>query len=170
MFDSVRARFLDPQARLCSRGRDSRWVQSACAKAHRGSVATNPSHRPDELRDAHAAPGITDWDDLRIFLAVVREHVPDARFAARFDSMLVAYHAVRAGLGIAFLPCALGDADPALRRVLPDLVLPGTTMWLLTHPDLRRSARVRCFLEFMAEAMSHSRDLREGRRPLRAIS
>jgi DNA-binding transcriptional LysR family regulator len=97
----------------------------------------------------------------------MREYVPDARFAARFDSMLVAYHAVRAGLGICFLPCALGDADPALRRVLPDLVLPGTAMWLLTHPDLRRTARVRCFLDFMADAMSHSRDLREGRRPLR---
>lgn len=110
------------------------------------------------------------WDESmheQLSRSWMREHVPDARFAARFDSMLVAYHAVRGGLGIAFLPCALGDADPALRRVLPDLVLPGTTMWLLTHPDLRRTARVRCFLDFMAEAMSHTRDLREGRRPLR---
>jgi DNA-binding transcriptional LysR family regulator len=95
----------------------------------------------------------------------LRENLPEVRFAARFDSMLVAYHAVRAGVGIAFLPCALGDADSELRRVIPDLVLPGTAMWLLTHPDLRRTARVRCFLDFMAEAMVHTRDLREGRRP-----
>ncbi len=95
----------------------------------------------------------------------LRERLPGAHFAARFDSVLVAYHAVRAGLGIGFLPCALGDADPELRRAVPDLVLPGTRMWLLTHPDLRRTARVRCFLDYMAEAMSLTRDLREGRRP-----
>ena len=51
--------------------------------------------------------------------------------------------------------------------IYPDLgrKLPGRGLWLLTHPDLRRTARVRRFLDFMAEAMAQSRDLREGRRP-----
>lgn len=94
------------------------------------------------------------------------EHVPAARIVARFDSVLVAYHATRAGMGICFLPCALGDRDPTLRRVDPELLLPGLPIWILTHPDLRETARVRAFMAFMGDAMSRSRDLREGRRPL----
>ncbi len=108
------------------------------------------------------------WDDSMADQSSgrwVREHVPRARVAARFDSVIVAYHAVLAGFGIGFLPCALGDRSPKLRRVVPDLVLPGTSMWLLTHPDLRHTGRVRCFMDFMADAMARTRDLREGRAP-----
>lgn len=100
----------------------------------------------------------------------MREHVPNARVVARFDSILLLHHALVAGLGIGFLPCALGDREATIRRVEPHVVLPGTGMWLLTHPDLRDTARVRCFLDFMARAMASTRDLREGRRPLRAGS
>ncbi len=96
----------------------------------------------------------------------MRENLPGGRVVARFDSVLVAYHAVRAGLGVCFLPCAVGDRDGALRRVDPALVLAGTPIWLLTHPDLRHTARVRTFLDFMAAAMERSRALREGRTPL----
>ncbi len=108
------------------------------------------------------------WDEGFADLASaawMREHAPNARIAVRFDSILVAYHAVRAGLGLGFLPCALGDRDPSLRRVKRDLVIGGVGMWLLTHPDLRRTARVRSFLDFMAEALAATRDVREGRRP-----
>jgi len=49
----------------------------------------------------------------------MREHVPDARIVARFDSILLACHAVRAGLGVALLPCVLGDRDPGLARIRP---------------------------------------------------
>jgi hypothetical protein len=35
----------------------------------------------------------------------------------------------------------------------------------LSHPDLRRAARVRAVCEFIAECVSADRDLFEGRRP-----
>jgi DNA-binding transcriptional LysR family regulator len=95
----------------------------------------------------------------------MRDHAPDARVVARMDSMLLSYAAVRAGLGIGLLPTVVADADPDLRRVAPGFLLHGTALWALTHADLRATARVRAFLEFLRDAVSAMRDLIEGRRP-----
>jgi DNA-binding transcriptional LysR family regulator len=106
------------------------------------------------------------WDESLAELGAarwMRENVPNAYTVARFDSVLIAYHAAREGIGVCFLPCALADRDETLRRVDPELLVPCGTMWLLTHPDLRHTARVRRFIEFMGEAMAGSRDAREGR-------
>eukprot|EP01036_Dinobryon_divergens_P051838 gene51838-69381_t len=48
----------------------------------------------------------------------------------------------------------------ALSEPLGDL---GSSLWLLTHPDLRQSARVRAFMDHAWEALSKRRGLLEGR-------
>ncbi|MFY0989576.1 LysR family transcriptional regulator [Halomonas sp. C05BenzN] len=71
----------------------------------------------------------------------------------RVDTMFGMLAAARDGLGRAVLPCYLADAEPALARLgepIPELA---TELWLLTHPDLRRVARVRAFMAFVAEAL-----------------
>jgi DNA-binding transcriptional LysR family regulator len=70
--------------------------------------------------------------------------------------------AIDAGLGLALVPCALGDSQPHWRRVklLPELSAP---LWLLSHRDLRTTARMRALREFLAEAALARRDLLEGR-------
>jgi DNA-binding transcriptional LysR family regulator len=35
-------------------------------------------------------------------------------------------------------------------------------LWLLTHPDLRNTARVRAFLDFCADEIARRRDVIEG--------
>lgn len=86
--------------------------------------------------------------------------------ACRLDSLLAVREAARAGLGLALLPCYLGDGASGLGRVgagpRPEV---RSTLWLLTHEDMRRTARVRAFTEFMAHALAGERDLLEGRRP-----
>ena len=74
------------------------------------------------------------------------------------------YSAAQAGLGVAALPCYLGDPVPGLHRVKAPLPEMEGSLWLLTHPDLRRVARVRTVLDFMAGALSKQRALIEGRR------
>jgi hypothetical protein len=37
-----------------------------------------------------------------------------------------------------------------------------SALWLLTHPDMRRVARIRAFLDFMAPWLEQRRDLLEG--------
>ena len=59
--------------------------------------------------------------------------------------------AARAGLGLAMLPLMMGDADPDLVRVPGTPVLPGYEIWMLSHPDLRDTARVRAVKAFLLE-------------------
>ncbi|WP_026987256.1 LysR family transcriptional regulator [Fodinicurvata fenggangensis] len=71
----------------------------------------------------------------------------------RLDSLLAMTAAARDGAGLAVLPSYLGDSAPELRCLgapIPELA---TDLWLLTHPDLRRVARIRAFLDFIAEAV-----------------
>ncbi|MGP5711788.1 LysR substrate-binding domain-containing protein [Vreelandella alkaliphila] len=77
----------------------------------------------------------------------------DKSAAYKLDSMLGMQSAVRHGAGIAVLPCYLGDADEALLRLSAPIEALTTPLWLLTHPDLRRVARVRTFMEAMAEGV-----------------
>ncbi|MEM8812673.1 MAG: LysR family transcriptional regulator [Pseudomonadota bacterium] len=66
------------------------------------------------------------------------------------NTVMGVFDAVRSGLGIAVLPCYLGEQSSDLVRVdEPD----GDVVWdfwLLAHPDVRRSARVHAFFEFAA--------------------
>lgn len=45
------------------------------------------------------------------------------------------------------LPYYLGDADPALERLMPPMAKMAASLWLITHPDLRRVTRIRAFLD-----------------------
>jgi DNA-binding transcriptional LysR family regulator len=92
----------------------------------------------------------------------MRKHVPPERIAFRSSSLLALRAAARAGLGVAPLPCYLGDADPALSRLGPAIPEMASALWLLTHPDMRRVARIRAFLDFMAPWLEQRRDLLEG--------
>lgn len=78
----------------------------------------------------------------------VAENVPEARVRLRYDSFAPIRLAMASGLGCAALPCFACDDDPLL-EALPGTRTPTTFhLWVLTHPDLRRSARVRAFLQF----------------------
>lgn len=93
----------------------------------------------------------------------LRAHAPGAAIGCRCDSFMAQFHAVRAGVGLGLLPCFLADPEPALVRLpLPAPELE-TGLWLLTHEDLRRTARIRAVLDFLAEALGAERDLLEGR-------
>lgn len=73
--------------------------------------------------------------------------------------------AARAGLGLTLLPCYVGDADPGLQRASVPLEAATLELWLLTHTDLRHTARVKALLAFLHEAFSKQHSLFEGRRP-----
>jgi len=77
----------------------------------------------------------------------------DERCRYRVDSLAGIHAAVRAGAGLAVLPCYLGDADPELVRIGSPLEDLSIDLWLLTHPDLRSVARIRAFTAFVGDAL-----------------
>jgi DNA-binding transcriptional LysR family regulator len=79
---------------------------------------------------------------------------PD-RIAYRTNSLLNQMVAAKAGIGLALLPCYLGDPEAGLARALlrPIDELQGE-LWIVTHADLRRTARVRAFFEIVGEALA----------------
>lgn len=61
--------------------------------------------------------------------------------------------AARGGMGLAMLPCIMGDNDPALVRATSRPPKKARDIWLLSHSDLRRAARIRAFMTFAEEVM-----------------
>lgn len=80
-------------------------------------------------------------------------------------SLALQAEAARQGLGMALLPCIVGDRDPLLTR------MPGTSTydtlpaWLLTHPDLRRMERVRIFARLLSDFVSREKHFVSGSTP-----
>jgi DNA-binding transcriptional LysR family regulator len=110
-----------------------------------------------------------DWvgvEESLAHLAAARwitEHVAPERIVQRANALSAILAAVRTGLGVAPLPCFVGDAAPGLARTPGTLAELETPLWLLTHPDLRRVARIRAFVDFAAEAIAARRAVLAGR-------
>lgn len=79
------------------------------------------------------------------------------RVVLRADSESALAAAAAAGIGVALLPCFIGDSDARLERLCPPLPELTHGFWLLTHEDLRGSARIRAVLDFMAAAIRSER-------------
>jgi DNA-binding transcriptional LysR family regulator len=92
----------------------------------------------------------------------VTAHIPPERIVYKLNTVLGLAEAVEAGIGIGYLPCFIGDVRPALARLGPVNPDFGADLWLLTHPDLRHSPRVRVFMDFLAGEIAKLRPFIEG--------
>jgi len=72
--------------------------------------------------------------------------------------------AIKEGLGVAFLPCFIGDENPDLERYCEPDPSHDLGLWILLHPDLKRTARVLAFRDHMSESITEIRHLFEGNR------
>lgn len=128
-------------------------------------VATAIYGSESYLRDAPPIDDVSghDWvgpDESLAHLASarwMRSELPSVAPVLRCNSLNGVLAACRGGLGLAALPCFLGDQAAQLVRVrepLPELTV---GLWLLTHRDLRRVARIRALLDHLHEAFADCR-------------
>lgn len=93
------------------------------------------------------------------------QHVGEDRIGWRINTVLGLAEAVAEGAGLGLLPCFIA-------RTFPDLVplsepkddIPGA-LWILTHPDLRGTARVRAFMDHVGTEVARRRQVIEGAHP-----
>jgi DNA-binding transcriptional LysR family regulator len=112
-----------------------------------------------------------DWvgweaDSRMAFEGWMKANVPAARVGLRVSTSWGMRDAVDAGIGVALFPCALGGVRPGWRRVR-HLHGASAPLWILTHQDLRTTARVRVLRDFLAEAVTEHRAVIEGSREAR---
>ena len=74
--------------------------------------------------------------------------------AMQHDSSSGMLSAVRAGFGLAVLPCMVADFDPDLVRCLPPDPGNERGLWVLTHERLRHTPRIRAVLDFLYDRLS----------------
>lgn len=106
--------------------------------------------------DIHAVEWIGPDEHMayRLLDRWMTEQGLDARCRYRVDSVFGMLAAACDGAGLAVLPCYLGDGDPRLVRWGDTIPALATDLWLLTHPDLRKTARIRAFLDFIAKMVT----------------
>lgn len=88
---------------------------------------------------------------------------PDAPVAFLCDDIVTRHHALVQGMGLARGACFMADPEPCLVRLTDQQPIRQYDFWVLTHPDLRHTPRVRAVMEFMVRAMKSKEDLVQGR-------
>jgi len=87
---------------------------------------------------------------------------PGLALTIRSSSINAQYRLTAAGAGISVLPCFIGDEDPQLVRIVPEVLIT-RSFWLVTHEDTRRLGRIVAFSEWMSELVQRRRDRLLGR-------
>lgn len=91
------------------------------------------------------------------------DHGYDELCQFRVDTLIGMLSSVKAGLGVAVLPCYLADGDPDLVQLTDPIPSLSYGLWFLMHPDLRGVARISSLLEFMTEAARRQTERLAGR-------
>lgn len=119
---------------------------------------------PDFLRRIGPIRALSDltgpWfvgfgDDARFVAEAAKMGLPltEASIAAGSANHLVHWQLMREGFGIGIGPVRLGDADPAVVRVLPNLAPWTFPVWLVAPRELRSSARLRLVFDTLAAGL-----------------
>jgi len=121
----------------------------------RHGVYASPAYMADPNRPAKVIlfrgdPEKPEW---------VQQYYPDADIAMRVDDVGAMAHAVANGMGLARMPCYVGDTEPRIRRLGQKLKPSTWGIWILSHVDLRSTARVRVAREFLVKIIEEQRDL-----------
>ena len=105
------------------------------------------------------------WGNESSLPSWVQQHYAQAKIAMRVDDLHSMYAAVKAGIGIARMPCYLPDIllDSTVKRLKIDVPLSSWGVWVLSHADLRNTAKVRCCREFIGQRLSLKKALFEGK-------
>ena len=96
---------------------------------------------------------------------VIENYARGAHIPMRITSLGALARAISAGIGTSVLPCFLGDRNPNLVRI-GTYFEGGAYIWILTHKQLKDTARVRIFREAAWTWGKRDQALIEGKNPM----
>lgn len=125
--------------------------QSMGLFASQGYVAKFGRITSIDQAGAHFFVGHDRPDSRAPFNQWLSAHVPRERVIFRSTDVRTSECAVRAGAGIGFMPVMEAREDPDLVELLEPREDWAAPLWLVTHVDLHRTAKVQAFLTFLKE-------------------
>jgi DNA-binding transcriptional LysR family regulator len=81
-------------------------------------------------------------------------NLTERNFPIFTENWLVMWELVKHGLGVGILDGNIGDAEPLVRRALPDLEPLMFPIWLVAHRELNTSRRVRVVFDLLAQELA----------------
>lgn len=136
-------------------GRKLTDLQFKVYASRRGRASTAP-RSVEELAGERRWIGFErDSRDLK-FDHWLADAVPDSSVVLRVDGFSHAATMVRAGLGIALLPAFLEGSLPDLRPLTAPIEALQTPLWLITHPELKDTTRIRVVMRAFGPALANA--------------
>jgi len=123
------------------------------------------------IERAGAITNVADIARHSVVLFDIEQHVtktwlqsvaPEARVAARCNSMAALLSAAKSGVGLTALPMTIGDSDTSLVLMLGPIPSLMTNFYLLMHEDMKTTPRVRALFDFFVEELNIIRPILTG--------
>jgi DNA-binding transcriptional LysR family regulator len=114
---------------------------------------------PEKLQDLADHDFVLPSVDLiSIVESKLAEHnIPVGRLAFKTNNMIALLNAIVCGYGIGLHSCLSGNRSPGLVRLFPEIDVMGVDFWLVTHQELKRSARIRAVFDFLSDLFERNR-------------
>ena len=100
--------------------------------------------------------GFDQTDTLIDWLKSCGLAVTNKNFPILSQSHIVQWAMVKQGAGIGVMSHRIGDQEPGLTRVLPDIISISYPIWLVAHRDLNTSRRVRLVFDLLTERLGNN--------------
>lgn len=95
--------------------------------------------------------------------SIARSPFPEVPIGMVIGDIGLRHEAAARGHAMMIGACYIADPDPRLQRLPGSIVMPVPDFWVLTHPDLAETPRIRTLMRFICDEMTRHRDLIEGR-------
>jgi DNA-binding transcriptional LysR family regulator len=125
-----------------------------CAPSYLQSIG-NPQ-TPEELREADFI-GFNRSGELIEAMKLFGLNLTQKNYPIISESHLIQWEHVKQGLGIGIMSEDIGDKEPKVQRVLPQLDPLTVPVWLVAHRELHTSRRVRFVFDLMAEELADTK-------------
>jgi len=126
--------------------------------AHRSYIAQHGQPTSPDEYGAHSFISDASPDTPHIVSRWLSAHSPDARVVFSSANRRLRTMAIESGVGIGFHPVRLAQLNPDLVQVHPPQPEWDLSIWLVTHVDLHRTAKVQAVLQALRER-AHDEEL-----------
>ncbi|PWE30235.1 LysR family transcriptional regulator [Pararhodobacter marinus] len=136
----------------------ARRIRSGQASLYASGDFLRRHGRPSRIEDLRNLPliGLTAPEAMARMLRARGLPVSEAGLPFFSENTVAGWELVRRGLGIGLMADDIAAKTPGVERILPDFWVSEVDLWLVSHRELHRSARIRRVWDHLAGALRNA--------------